>query len=65
MRCEIITYTHAENGISVFVVPETDAERELLKGLWTHGEMRMCNGIADGTSTGFCVAWKMKEKISV
>jgi hypothetical protein len=62
MKCKIVTYAHAENGVSLFAVPETEAERELLKGLWKHGELKVCNGVADGSGQGFCVAWKMKQQ---
>jgi len=50
MRCELIIYSHSENGLSLFVVPETDTERQLLRGLWTHGELKTCNGVADRNS---------------
>jgi hypothetical protein len=59
MRCEVVVYEHRDNGLSLFVVPETDAERALLDGLWKHGELNTCNGVADRSSKGYCVAWKL------
>jgi len=49
MRCELLTYAHGSNGLSLFVIPETDAERELLRGMWNHGELQRCNGVADNS----------------
>lgn len=62
MKCRIVSYVHSSNGLSLFVVPETDAERELLRALWTHGELTRCNGVADDSGEGFSIAWKMEEK---
>ena len=62
MKCELIIFDHAANGLSLFVVPETDAERVVLRGLWKHGELMRCNGIADDSGEGFCVAWKLEAK---
>lgn len=61
MQAKLITYGHASNGVSLFVVPETDAERELLRGLWRHGKLQTCNGVADRSGQGFCVTWKFRE----
>ncbi len=58
MKTKLITYEHAVNGISLFVIPETEAERELLRGLWKHGEMKACNGVADNSEQGFAISWK-------
>lgn len=58
MKAKLVTYEHAENGVSLFVVPETDEERELLRGLWKHGTLTKCNGVADQSGEGFAVTWK-------
>lgn len=42
-------------------IPETDAERILLRSMWRHGRMITCNGVADASSTGFAVAWRMGD----
>lgn len=65
MRAEIVTYKHRENGISLFVVPETEAERDLLDGLWRHGKLATCNGVADGTGKGFAVQWRLEAEQTV
>ena len=41
--------------VSIFLVPETDVERVLLRALWKHGRLEVCNGVADGTGEGFQV----------
>lgn len=61
MRCKLITYEHSSNGLSLFVIPETPEERELLRAMWRFGALVKCNGVADGTGEGFCVKWKMEE----
>lgn len=58
MKTKLITYNHSENGVSLFVVPETDEERELLRGLWRHGTLAIRNGVADQSGEGFAVTWK-------
>lgn len=62
MKTSIVTYEHRINGLSLFVVPETDEEREVLKGLWRHGKLEKCNGVADGSGQGFCIHWKLGEE---
>lgn len=62
MQAKLVTYEHSENGISVFVMPETEAERVLLKGLWKHGKMQSRNGIADNNWQVFSVDWYLKEE---
>lgn len=62
MKLKLITFEHAENGVSLFVVPETDEERQLLRGLWKHGELQTCNGVADRSEQGFAIAWKTARK---
>lgn len=62
MKCDLVTFEHSENGLSLFVIPETDTERKLLQGLWKHGKLEKCNGIADNSGQGFCIAWKLKDK---
>ena len=62
MQVKLITYEHAANGVSLFVVPETDAERELLRGIWKHGQLSTCNGVADDSSQGFKIGWKMADE---
>ena len=62
MKVQLITYEHSSNGLALFVVPETDAERALLRGLWRHGEMVTCNGVADGSEQGFAIMWRQERK---
>lgn len=61
MEVKLIAYEHSVNGLSLFVIPKTDVERDLLKGLWKHGRLETCNGVADGSQQGFCIAWKQRE----
>jgi len=62
MKTKLITYEHSENGILLFVVPETDEERQLLAGLWRHGKLELLNGMADRSGQGYAVAWKLEQK---
>ena len=62
MKTKLISYAHPDNGLSLFIVPETDEERSLLEALWRHGNLKTCNGVADRSSLGFCVAWPQGEK---
>jgi len=45
MNVTLVTYLAKQNGLSLFVVPETQVERVLLQGLWKHGTLEKCNGI--------------------
>jgi len=64
MKCKLITYVHSGNGLALFVIPESDVERELLEGLWKHGQLNTSNGIADNSSRGFSVRWRLHEAIA-
>jgi len=37
MNVKVGSYLHASNGINIEVVPETDAEQDLLDAIWKHG----------------------------
>lgn len=54
MRVEPVTYQH-ESRISLYLVPETDVERALLRMLWVHGRLERTNGVADGSGQGFAI----------
>jgi len=62
MQAKLVTYEHSGNGMSLFIIPETECERALLQALWKHGEMKTCNGVADRSAQGFCIAWKLREE---
>ena len=57
MKCELINFEHRQNGMALYILPETDVERKLLEGLWKHGALETSNGIADRSPQGFCVQW--------
>ena len=40
MTSKIISYEHASNGLSIEILPETDAERAVVHAIWKHGEMK-------------------------
>lgn len=50
-----------EPGVSLFLIPETDVERELLRALWAHGRLSTCNGVADGSEQGFQITASGKD----
>jgi len=54
MKVEATGLEH-EHYVSIYLVPETQAERVLLRSLWRHGSMRITNGVCDGTGQGFCI----------
>ena len=62
MKAKLITFNHSVNGMAVYVIPETDAERELLYGLWRHGYMTTGNGIADNSGIGFAIQWDWRRE---
>jgi hypothetical protein len=60
MLVKAMTFT-LEPGISLYLVPETEVERTMLRSMWEHGEMQKCNGCADNTGEGFAIVWKQKK----
>ena len=62
MKVKLTSYAHSVNGLALFVIPETDEERVLLKAMWKHGKMETCNGIADNSEQGFCVQWRPSDE---
>ena len=61
MQVRAMTYVY-EPYISLYLVPETDVERALLRSLWKHGRMEECNGCADNTGEGFAITQKPQRK---
>ena len=47
-----------EPYVSLYLVPETDQERVLLRQIWKHGRMEISNGCADRSGEGFCLTQK-------
>ena len=43
MKIEAISYKY-EPGVTLYIVPETDVERVLLRSLWAHGRCESING---------------------
>lgn len=62
MKAKLVTFEHSVNGMAVYVIPETDAEREFLRGLWRHGHMDITNGIADNSGIGFAIQWDWRRE---
>ena len=60
MKVELTGLKH-EVYVSLYLVPETQVERELLSALWRHGELRITNGVCDGSGQGYCVSQKAGE----
>ncbi len=60
MKVKLATFVHCDNGLSLFLVPESDIERQLLQGFFKHGSLEKCNGIADDSEQGFCIQWRCK-----
>ena len=61
MQVKAMTYVY-EPYVSLYLVPETDVERALLRSLWAHGRMQVCNGCADNTGEGFQITQQPERK---
>lgn len=61
MKVALVTFNASSNGISLHVVPETDQEEELLRGLWRHGVLERCNGIGN-RGAGFAISWSLRKE---
>lgn len=60
MKVEAVGYEF-DSRLSLFLVPETDVERALLRCLWKHGKLEICNGVVDGTGQGFQITTERKD----
>lgn len=56
MNIKIKNYEHCENGISLQIVPETDAEEQLLKGIFKHGKLETGHPCKEFGNTGFYIS---------
>lgn len=59
MKVELQSYTHASNGVSLKLIPETNVEEELLRGLWRHGELKTGHPCGAQGNTGYYLQWKI------
>jgi hypothetical protein len=50
-----------EPYVTIYLVPETDEERVLLRQIWKHGRMELSNGCADRTGQGYAITQKPGE----
>jgi len=63
MKVKLTSYAHADNGISLQIIPETDAEDAILRGFWRHGNLNTGHPCGEGVSaTGFYIGYKFKEE---
>ena len=62
MEVKAINYEH-DARLSIFLVPTTDVERTLLQTLWKHGELMVCNGIADKSGQGYAITTRKPEAL--
>ena len=64
MKVELATFAHSNNGLSLYVQPETEAERQLLRGIWKHGKLEVVNSHGDDKSgIGFAITWKIEKVV--
>ena len=59
MKIKLVTYEHADNGISLQVIPETDEEEALLHGVFKHGKMELGHPCKEKGGIGFYLSWKI------
>jgi len=55
MKARIFAYVHAANGLSVEIVPETEAESAVLSAAWKHGYMDTAYSGEGPTTISFLV----------
>lgn len=51
MKVQLYSYLHEGNGLSVEVLPETDAEDKLLSAMWKHGRLAVVHSSDNPRST--------------
>lgn len=55
MKADVTSYEHASNGLSLQLMPETEAEVELLRAIWKHGHLDTGHPCGAFGVTGFYV----------
>ena len=60
MKVKAMGYEY-EPYVTLYLVPETDEERVLLRQIWEHGELRVTNGCADNTGQGYAIDQRRAE----
>lgn len=62
MKVELITFAHSGNGLSLCVIPESDVEERLLKGIWQHGKLERTNHVSSTRyAAEYCVKWDLRK----
>jgi hypothetical protein len=62
MRVKLNIYQHSSNGLSLQLMPETQEEFVLLKGLWKHGKLKTGHPSDDKVGNpGHYINWDLKE----
>ncbi len=65
MKVEVHGYEHVENGISIQLIPETQAEVTLIKVAWKHGKMKKdscSSSLSAFTTEAFCIGVFAEKK---
>jgi len=63
MKVELNIYEHSSNGLSLQIMPETQAEVVLLKGLWKHGKLYIGHPGNDKIGNpGHYIKWSQSDK---
>lgn len=55
MKVELVNYANSGNGMAIKMLPETDVEVELLRGIWTHGRMDTGHPCGANGTIGFYI----------
>ncbi len=61
MKAKLVHYQHKDNGLALYIVPESEIERAVLRAFWEHGKLETTNGIADNSEQGFAVRWRCEQ----
>lgn len=56
MKVKLVNYEHAENGVSLQLIPESDVEEQLLRSIWKHGKMNLGHPGKEQGGIGFYVS---------
>jgi hypothetical protein len=62
MKVKVVNYKHPENGISIQMIPETEFECGILKGMWLHAELNTGHPCGEMGDTGYYISWKPVKK---
>jgi len=64
MKVKLYTFLHAANGLNIELIPETEQEFELLRGVWRHGKLNTCYANHSKYGCGFAIEWRLPDDVA-